>query len=305
MTVKRALGHYFREWGFLTLVLIGLMLLAVRGNWFDRANFWVYDKTVMTSGRAAASDILILAIDEASLARHGRWPWSRQQVAEVLERLTQAGSGPVLLDVIFSEPERDDPQADARLARAIRAHGRVVLPVFNTTAGMPMTLPLPALAQYAKLGHAQALIDPDGVSRRYLPVEQAGEAGFPHVAHALLENSGQAVAPLRTGEGMGEGPTAHLVSFAGPPGHFARQSLVSLLDGQIPAEQLRGKVILLGATAIGLGDNLVTTPGGGQRHHARGRICSQCAGRHPTGSGAQGAGLAGPKPSSDAPCCWC
>ncbi len=254
--MKRALSHYLREWGFLTLVLIGLMLLAVRGNWFDRANFWLYDNAVVMSGRPAAPDILILAIDENSLARHGRWPWSRQLMAEVLEKLTRAGTGPVLLDVIFSEPERDDSQADERLARAIRAHGRVVLPVFNAVAGAPMTLPLPALALPARLGHAQALIDPDGVSRRYLPIETAGDKGFPHVAFMLQDLAGQAV-PSRRDDAT-QDQTARLVSFAGPPGHFARHSLVSLLDGRIPDDQLRGKTVLLGATAIGLGDNLVT-----------------------------------------------
>ncbi len=254
--MKRALSHYLREWGVLTLVLMGLMLLAVRGDWFDRANFWVYDKSVALSQRAPAPDILILAIDEASLARFGRWPWSREKIAQVLEKLTAAGTGPVLLDVIFSEPERDDPLADERLARAIRAHGRVVLPVFNTIAGAPMTLPLPALVPYARLGHAQALIDPDGVSRRYLAVETALDKGFSHVAFGLMEAAGQAP-PMGAVAGDG-GSAARLVSFAGPPGHFPRHSLVSLLDGQIPDHQLRGKTVLFGATAIGLGDNLVT-----------------------------------------------
>jgi len=246
--VKRALGHYFREWVILTLLLTGLMLVAVRFSWFDRADFWLYDSTVMLSGRPAPADVLILTIDEASLTRFGRWPWSRHVLADVLEHLTRAGAGPVLLDVIFSEPEREDPKADARLANAIRTHGRVVLPVFNPAAGAAMTLPLPALAAHARLGHAQALVDADGVSRRYLPVEVAGSTAFPHVAFALMDSTTPAASAQ----------PARLVSFAGPPGHFDHYSVMALLAGQIPATQLRGRTVLVGATAIGLGDNLVT-----------------------------------------------
>ena len=49
-----------------------------------------------------------------------------------------------------------------------------------------------------------------------------------------------------------------LVPFAGPPGHFPRRSVAALLEGRIPAPELKGRLILLGATAAGLGDNLAT-----------------------------------------------
>ncbi len=249
--MKLATSRLLREWVILTLLLSGLLVAAVRSGWLERADFWLYDTSVTWSGRAAPADILILAIDEESLSRQGRWPWSRQVLADAVERLTLAGAGPLLLDVIFSEPQSDDPAADARLAAALARHGRVVLPVYMPDAGTTVAKPLPGLAAVARLGHAQALVDRDGVSRRYLSAEVAGGTAYPHVAQVLLELSGQLPAANAS-------TSAVLVPFVGPSGHFMRRPLSALLDGHIPAEELKGRIILIGATATGLGDNLVT-----------------------------------------------
>ena len=51
----------------------------------------------------------IVDIDDASLARLGQWPWSRAQVAALLERLLAQGAAAVALDVVFAEPDRTAP----------------------------------------------------------------------------------------------------------------------------------------------------------------------------------------------------
>jgi len=258
--VKRATGRHLREWALIALVLGAALVAAVRWGWLERADFWLYDTSVTFSGRAAAPDILILAIDETSLARVGRWPWSRTVLADAVDRLAQAGSGPVLLDVIFSEAQRDDPAADARLAAALARHGRVVLPVFMPGTGTAAVQPLQALAVAAYLGHAQALVDHDGVSRRYMSAEVAGGMAYPHVAQVLRQLSGASQKPVTEVTEATKTPPASalLVPFAGPPGHYIRRPLADLLDGSIPAEELKDRIVLIGATATGLGDNLVT-----------------------------------------------
>jgi len=123
-------------------------------------------------------------------------------------------------------------------------------------AGSAAVQPLPALAAVAHLGHAQALVDHDGVSRRYMSAEVADRMAYPHVAQVLRELSEQPPKPVTA-----PAPTpakALLVSFAGPPGHFTRRPLADLLDGRIPVTELKDRIVLLGATATGLGDNLVT-----------------------------------------------
>jgi len=49
-------------------------------------------------------------IDDESLARLGQWPWPRTRVADLVERLKQAGAAAIALDIVFSEPDRTSPR---------------------------------------------------------------------------------------------------------------------------------------------------------------------------------------------------
>ena len=51
--------------------------------------------------------IVILDIDEQSLASEGRWPWSRHKLAQLIASVAEAGAVVVAFDVVFSEPERN------------------------------------------------------------------------------------------------------------------------------------------------------------------------------------------------------
>lgn len=53
--------------------------------------------------------VRIVEIDEASLARFGQWPWPRTLVADLVNRIADAGPAVLGLDVIFSEPDRLSP----------------------------------------------------------------------------------------------------------------------------------------------------------------------------------------------------
>ncbi len=257
LAVRRTLRRHLREWVLIASLLCVAIAGAVHWHWLERADFWLYDTSVSLSGRAPDPDILILAIDEESVARMGRWPWSREKMADAIDRLTLAEAGPVLLDVIFAEPQREAPMADARLAAALARNGHVVLPIFMPGKGDVAVLPLPELAASSKLGHAQALVDRDGVTRRYMSIETASGVRYPHVTDHLLAQNLPSV-PIQADAAA----KAQLVPFAGPTGHFARRSLSALLEGRIPAPELKGRTILIGATATGLGDSLVTPLGG-------------------------------------------
>jgi len=122
----------------------------------DLLELKTYDMRLRASRPAQApTKVTIVAVDEKSLAEVGRWPWSRRTVAQLVDRLTEAGVGVVALDVFFSEPEnprllqqigrlrrsappseaksydrlRDQLDADPELARAIKRNGNVVLPI--------------------------------------------------------------------------------------------------------------------------------------------------------------------------------
>jgi adenylate cyclase len=70
-------------------------------------------------------DIVIAVIDDKSIERIGRWPWPRDRIVKLVESLANAGSAVIMFDVIFSDPEKNDPE----LAEAISEAGNVILPI--------------------------------------------------------------------------------------------------------------------------------------------------------------------------------
>ncbi len=51
--------------------------------------------------------IIIVDIDEKSLAEQGRWPWSRNKLAELVTKLSDAEVAVIAFDILFGEPERN------------------------------------------------------------------------------------------------------------------------------------------------------------------------------------------------------
>ncbi len=56
------------------------------------------------------SPIRVVHIDESSLARLGQWPWSRATMAELTQRLGEAGAAAVVFDILFAEADRTSPE---------------------------------------------------------------------------------------------------------------------------------------------------------------------------------------------------
>ncbi len=52
----------------------------------------------------------VVAIDEASLAALGQWPWTRSRLAELIDRLAALEVAAVALDLVLAEPDRSSPQ---------------------------------------------------------------------------------------------------------------------------------------------------------------------------------------------------
>lgn len=74
--------------------------------------------------------VAIAAVDEASLEAYGRWPWSREKLAKLIEAINQAGAGVIGLDIVFAEPQanpieaalkEEDGRVPAELLQEIRS----------------------------------------------------------------------------------------------------------------------------------------------------------------------------------------
>ena len=76
----------------------------------DRLEYLAYDirLNIFTDKQITKDErIVIVEIDEKSLRKEGRWPWSREKIATLIEKISSAGATVIAFDVIFSEKERN------------------------------------------------------------------------------------------------------------------------------------------------------------------------------------------------------
>ena len=257
----------------LGVVLVGFAVLLVQQDWLWRWDRVFYDAQLRLWNRPAAEDIVIIAIDEATLREFGRWPWSRQVHAHLLRVLNEEHPKAVAFDIIFAEPNLQDAEGDASFAEAIKASGRVVLPVLMEqprVGSQPVeTLPLPALVNAAAaLGHVHVELDPDGIARKLFLYAGLGSPRWPHISLALLQTTGEAPALIDNRDMAATADAGSslvwfrryplLIPFAGPPGHFQHISYNQVIKKDYAPNTFRDKYVLIGTTAAGLGDALPT-----------------------------------------------
>ncbi|MDW5313181.1 adenylate/guanylate cyclase domain-containing protein [Rhizobium sp. PL01] len=58
--------------------------------------------------------VRVVDIDEASLRELGQWPWPRDRMAKLVDRLSQMGAAAIAFDILFSEPDRLSPRTVIR-----------------------------------------------------------------------------------------------------------------------------------------------------------------------------------------------
>lgn len=92
------------DW-FIALVLSLLLLAISSGKWVQAVERKAYDIGIQLSQRDAGDDIAIIAIDDASIQNIGRWPWSRQIHAALIQKLSKAKV--IGHTVFFLEPQQD------------------------------------------------------------------------------------------------------------------------------------------------------------------------------------------------------
>ena len=115
MKVPRRLRRFARRFGLARVFCLFLLALLaalriadphvveeLRLRTFDA--YQTLDPRVKT-----ARPVLIVDIDEASLARYGQWPWPRTRVADLVTALTKMGAIVIAFDVMFPEPDRLSP----------------------------------------------------------------------------------------------------------------------------------------------------------------------------------------------------
>ena len=188
----RKLRRWFkRKFGYARLLCIALLIgLAVmriadpppveelRVRIFDA--FQVIDPRVKT-----ARPVVIVDIDEKSLAKFGQWPWPRTRIADVVANLTRLGAVVIAFDIVFAEPDRLNPDVAADTIRNLDDETRTKLRA------------LPSNDQL----FAEAMRN----SRVVL-----GESGLPYVLRELDKNL-----PVTGLAMLGEDPQRFMLNFPG------------------------------------------------------------------------------------------
>ena len=93
------------------LCLLALLALRQLDPWpVEALRLWIFDSYQRLAPRSAEQIIVpIVDIDERSLAAEGQWPWPRGLLAQLVDRLTEAGAVVVGFNIVLSEVDRLSP----------------------------------------------------------------------------------------------------------------------------------------------------------------------------------------------------
>jgi len=163
-------------------VLFGAVTLAVSA--FDTTlQSAFYDKAIDLSPAKISNQITIVAIDDATVTKYGRWPLPRTAYVELLRALKPLNPSVIAFDVSFFDPSPSADE-DRQLVAAIKDAGNVVLAMQGSGDGeigdhvtrfKNVQLPLPEIRDAAAaLGAVNVFPDPDGrVRDSQLVIESA------------------------------------------------------------------------------------------------------------------------------------
>jgi diguanylate cyclase (GGDEF)-like protein len=245
-TEKRALAPNASFRVALACLIVACAILAC--TWTGAFRFVddiLLDLRFSASERAPTGDIVFVDIDAASLQAIGVWPWPRTVHARIVDRLMELGAGSVAFDVDFSAAST--PANDAAFAAALdRAGGYVALAAFEQPSGaggrMTYNLPIPSLAAASSLVSVEIPTNSGGWIYDSLIGRRIGGAVVPSVASWLAH-----IQP-------GDASTSFGVDFSIDARKIDRVSVASLLNGSVDAARLRGRDVVVGASAVELRD---------------------------------------------------
>ena len=282
-----------------TLIVALATMAGMLAAWrAPNLSLYAQDQLMRTRGDLPEpDDILIVAIDEASIAKLGQFPWRRSLTAEILDKISPAQPKAIALDILYSEPT--DTIEDKALADSIKKAGNVVIseqlienrdtPELGHSEWLRS---LPDIENSAAgIGHVNVETERDGAARELL-LRLADDEGVPRWALAIetvrvgdhlnadeiSESSrfvriGTRKIPFTAAEKnlfikktdaesrmTTVEPLRMTIDYIGASGAFAAQtvSFSDVLDGKITPGRFRGKYILIGATAATLGDRIST-----------------------------------------------
>lgn len=227
------------------VLVVTALAVVLSTGWHGTLRNALTDLRFTWQSRAATGNVVVVAIDAPSIDQIGVWPWPRRQHADLLHRLAAAGAQDIAFDVDFSTPS--DPASDEALVKALReVGGSTILPSFKQPApnggAAHINRPLKPFSNQSWPALVNVAIESDGLVRRYPFGEKLGEAVMPSMAVVLAGQNADRRPPF-------------LIDFSIRAASIPSVSYVDVLRGDIAAlDKLRDKKVIVGATALELGD---------------------------------------------------
>jgi serine/threonine-protein kinase len=244
--------------------------------------------------RNPSPQVVIVGVDEKSIARFGPPAWPRKEYVPLVERLSKAGAKVIGFDFTFASLERE-AEGNRLFAEAMKGAGNVVfgyeftrvgdpsppggpppdavlasaLPRFEGAAIPPapsLIAPEPVLAEAAAaVGHVRAIESEDGRIRMMPLVVQHGDKGYPSLALQVarvysgtpMEQLGLANNVVQMGAWDIPVSASGEVLLDWPAAGekaFPQYSFLDVVRGDVPDEAFHGKAVLVAGTADGLDD---------------------------------------------------
>jgi adenylate cyclase len=252
MTGGRGLGLITRYAGGLisAIVVVVLVLLGV----LEPLEYWSLARFFEVRGaRLPVAPVVIVSLDEADIVEvNQQWPFPRAMHARLLRTLAAAKPLAIGVDIIFDVPSSRGPDDDAALGEAVAQAGNVVLaaaPQIHVGPGFTRVdpnLPLPVIRKGAAgVGAINVVSDPDSMVRRAPMRVFGGDEPLSSIDAVLLR-----VAARRSPLSTALPPSDEvLINFNGPPRTFQWVAYHRVLNGLVPPEVFRDKIVLIGPTS--------------------------------------------------------
>lgn len=195
--------------------------------------------------KPASGNIAIVEIDAKSIQVLDRWPWPRTYYAELVEKLSAAGVAQIAFDVDFSS--HSTVEQDGIFAAALKnSNAAIILPTFKQEQSATKniyveSLPIDGLRKHAFLASVNVHPDKNGQLNDYSYGTITDNTVRPSLASMVAETSGHIDKKFAIDQSIN-------------PATIPRYSFVDILQSEQPDPGLKGKKILIGATAIELGD---------------------------------------------------
>jgi len=281
-------SHLLRKTGDKTILVVALL-----------ASAWAIYGYVSTLGKDSApkpshdtilkarfsspkpdAKVIIIDVDERSIAAlsdsHGRWPWSREVMAEGLQKLEVFGVRAVLFNVLFAEPDKQNPDADHAMAVAAQLFRPVAFPLIrlakendvlsevkvsmipgaeiqDESKDKNLSLVIPRFdSMHDRLGIANQFLDRDGIVRRYAYWWSEDGYRIPSIVQATLTAGLIETSRL---------PERYSLNWRNKRGSYERISFSDLYADSLSPPQvasLRQAVVIISVSAPGIGQTKAT-----------------------------------------------